>query len=48
MAAASNEKYLTLACAYQLWNINWPANERNDQIQAALKDFLSDEAMLSR
>jgi hypothetical protein len=47
-AIASNEKYLTLPGAYQLWNINWPADQRNDKMEEVLKDFLSNEAMLSR
>ena len=44
----SNEKYLTLPGAYQVWNVNWPADQRNDKMQAALKDYLSNETMLSR
>jgi hypothetical protein len=47
-AITNNQKYLTLPGAYQVWNSNWPANERNDKIEATLKDFLSNEAMLSR
>ncbi len=47
-AVASGQKYLTLPGAYQLWNISWPEAERGDKMKAALKDFLSNEAMLSR
>jgi hypothetical protein len=47
-AVTGGQKYLTLPGAYQLWNSSWLGTERNDKMTAALKDFLSNEAMLSR
>ncbi len=47
-AVTSGQKYLTLPGAYQLWNISWPEAERGDKMKAALTDFLSNEATLSR
>jgi hypothetical protein len=47
-AATSNQKYLTLPGAYQLWNTSWPEAERTDKMKTALTDFLSDESELSR
>ena len=47
-AVTSNQKYLTLPGAYQVWNSSWTGAERNDKMVAALKDFLANEAMLSR
>ncbi len=47
-AATSNQKFLTLPGAYQLWNTSWPEAERSDQMKAALTDFLANEAALSR
>jgi hypothetical protein len=47
-AATSNQKFLTLPGAYQLWNTSWPGDQRNDMMVTALKDFLANEAALSR
>ncbi len=48
VALMSGQKYLTLPGGYQVWNINWPADQRNDKMDATLKDFLANEAQLSR
>jgi len=48
MAAASGQKFFTLPGGYQIWNTTWPADSRNDKMDAALKDFLSNGAMLSQ
>jgi hypothetical protein len=42
------QKYLTLPGGYLFYNSAWPMDERNDKMEAALKDFLSSEALLSR
>jgi len=47
-AVSVGQKYLTLPGAYQIWNIGWPADQRNDKMEATLKDFLANEALLSR
>jgi hypothetical protein len=47
-AIVGGQKYLTLPGAYLFWNITWPADQRDDKMEAALKDFLSNEALLSR
>jgi hypothetical protein len=47
-AIVGGQKYLTLPGAYLFWNIAWPAAQRDDMMEAALKDFLSNEALLSR
>ena len=47
-AVANNQKFLTLPGGYQIWNISWQAAERSDKMEAALKDFLGNEAALSR
>jgi hypothetical protein len=47
-AIVGGQKYLTLPGAYLFWNIAWPAEQRDDKMEAALKDFLSNEALLSR
>jgi hypothetical protein len=47
-AVVSGQKYLTLPGAYLLWNVGWPAADRNDKMAAGLKDFLINEARLSR
>ncbi|MDR3753783.1 MAG: hypothetical protein P4K93_14930, partial [Terracidiphilus sp.] len=46
-AIVGGQKYLTLPGAYLFWNIAWPAAQRDDMMEAALKDFLSNEALLS-
>ena len=47
-AIVGGQKYLTLPGAYLFYNSAWPADNREDQMEAALKDFLSNEALLSR
>ncbi|HKN20999.1 MAG TPA: hypothetical protein VJX73_06270 [Terracidiphilus sp.] len=47
-AIVGGQKYLTLPGGYLFWNIAWPAAQRDDMMEAALKDFLSNEALLSR
>jgi hypothetical protein len=47
-AVVGGQKYLTLPGGYLFWNVGWPAGERNDKMSSALKDYLSNEAMLSR
>jgi hypothetical protein len=47
-AIVGGQKYLTLPGAYLFWDIAWPADQRDDKMEAALKDFLSNEALLSR
>jgi hypothetical protein len=47
-AVTGGTKYLTLPGGYMLWNTTWPAGERNDDMEAALKSFLSNEAQLSQ
>ncbi|MGD0479277.1 MAG: hypothetical protein ABSA42_03845 [Terracidiphilus sp.] len=46
-AIVGGQKYLTLPGAYLFWNVAWPAAQRDDNMEAALKDFLSNEALLS-
>jgi hypothetical protein len=46
-AIVGGQKYLTLPGGYLLWNIAWTAEERNDKMEGALKDYLSNEALLS-
>jgi len=45
---ASRQKFLTLPGGYLFWNSGWPEAERNDKMNTALNDFLTNEAMLSR
>ncbi len=47
-AVSSGTKFLTMPGGYLLWNSTWPAGERNDNMEAALKDFLAHEAQLSQ
>jgi hypothetical protein len=47
-AIVGGQKYLTLPGAYLFWDIAWPAAQRDDNMEAALKDFLANEALLSR
>jgi len=47
-AIVGGQKFLTLPGGYLMWNNAWPADARNDKMAAALKDFLSGEALLSR
>jgi hypothetical protein len=47
-AVNSGQKFLTLPGAYLIWDINWPLADRTDKMAAMLKDFLANEALLSR
>ncbi len=47
-ALFSGQKFLTLPGSYVVWNANWPAADRNEKIDSTLKDFLANEALLSR
>jgi hypothetical protein len=47
-AIVGGQKYLTLPGAYMFYNSAWSADHREDEMEAALKDFLSNEALLSR
>ena len=47
-AATSGQSFLTLPGAYLIWDSNWPQAERNDKVAAAIKDYLANEALLSR
>ena len=46
-AIVGGQKYLTLPGAYLFWNSAWPAEQRESNMEAALKEFLSNEALLS-
>lgn len=48
IALTTGQKYLTLPGGYVIWDITWPADSRNDKMEATLKDFLANEAQLSR
>jgi hypothetical protein len=47
-ALFAGQKFLTLPGGYLIWDANWPAADRNDKIDSTLKDFLANEALLSR
>jgi hypothetical protein len=47
-AVSGGQKFLTLPGGYLVWDMNWPAADRNDKMEATLKDFLANEAQLSR
>jgi hypothetical protein len=47
-AVVGGQKYLTLPGAYLFYNAAWTADERQDKMETALKDFLTNEALLSR
>jgi hypothetical protein len=47
-AVSSGQKFLSLPGGYLVWDMNWPAADRNDKMEATLKDFLANEAQLSR
>jgi hypothetical protein len=47
-ALASGQKFLTLPGGYLVWDTNWPADQRNDKMEAALKDFVLNGMLLSR
>jgi hypothetical protein len=42
------QKFLTLAGGYVVWDVTWPGDQRNDKMEAVLKDFVSNEMQLSR
>ena len=48
VAAFSGQKFLTMPGGYSLWNYQWPAGDRNATMDQAMKDFLANEAALSR
>jgi hypothetical protein len=45
---ATGQKFLSMPGGYLIWNANWPADQRNDKMDATLKDFLANEMELSR
>ncbi len=47
-AVISSQKFLTLPGGYLIWDINWPTADRNDKMEGVLKDYLANEAQLSR
>jgi len=47
-ALMSGQKFLTMPGGYLLWSANWTAADRNEKLDSALKDFLANEAVLSR
>lgn len=47
-AIVGGQKFLTLPGGYLFWNAAWTADTRNDNMEAALRDYLSNEALLSR
>lgn len=48
IAITSGQKYMTLPGAYLLWDADWPAADRNAKIEQVIKDYVANEAMLSR
>jgi hypothetical protein len=48
VAAFNQQKSLTMPGGAVLWDAGWPAGERNDTMDKAIKDYLSKEAALSR
>jgi len=47
-AVSGGQKFLSLPGGYLLWDSSWPADSRNDKMEATLNDFLAGEAQLSR
>jgi len=47
-AVVGGQKFLSLPGGYVVWDINWPADGRNDKMASTLKDFLINEAILSQ
>jgi hypothetical protein len=47
-AVTAGQKFLTLPGGYLVWDSNWPADQRNDKMDAALKDFVFNGMLLSR
>lgn len=48
MAVANGEKFLILPGGYVLWNSTWADGDKVNNMTAALNDYLTKEAMLSR
>jgi hypothetical protein len=42
------QKFLTLPGGYVVWDTTWPGEQRNDKMEAVLKDFLGNEMLISR
>jgi hypothetical protein len=47
-AIFDSQKFMTLPGGYLFWNSSWTAADRNLNMDLALKDFLANEALLSR
>ena len=47
-AIAGRQKYLSLPGGYLLWDGTWPEADRNDKMESTLKDYLANQAQLSR
>jgi hypothetical protein len=47
-AISSGQKFLTLPGGNVLWNFAWKAEDRQPNLDQALKDFLANEAGLSQ
>jgi hypothetical protein len=47
-AVVAGQKYLSLPGGYVIWDINWQAADRNDNMANALKSYLTNEAVLSQ
>ena len=47
-ALSSGQKYLTLPGGYVVWDNTWPADQRNSNMEATLKNFIANEMLLSR
>ncbi|MGH9598823.1 MAG: hypothetical protein ACRD27_03095, partial [Terracidiphilus sp.] len=47
-AMGTHQKFLTLPGGYLVWDASWPAAERTQNFSDALKNFLANEALLSR
>ncbi len=47
-AAFSGQKFLSLPGGYVIWDSSWSVADRTDKMESVLKDFLVNEAGLSR
>jgi hypothetical protein len=47
-AALSGQKFLSLPGGYVIWDSSWSVADRTDKMESVLKDFLVNEAALSR
>ena len=47
-AVVDGQKFLSLPGGYVIWDINWPAADRNDNMANALKSYLTNGAILSQ